>query len=104
MKVKLSSAGAEIVLNDLPAIIGRNHTADVCLDDVDTGEFHCIIERDDGGLSVADIAGGLGTFVNGLQIRRTALMPGDRLTVGKIEFLVQYECNEEIDCELTMQD
>jgi pSer/pThr/pTyr-binding forkhead associated (FHA) protein len=104
MKVKLSSADAGIVLNDLPAMIGRNHTADVCLDDPDTGEFQCIIEENDGGLSVADIAGGLGTFVNGHRITRTALMPGDRLAVGKTEFEVQFECNEEIDCELTMQD
>jgi pSer/pThr/pTyr-binding forkhead associated (FHA) protein len=91
MKVKLISADAGIVLNDLPAIIGRNRTADVCLDDADTGEFQCIIEQDDGGLSVADIAGGLGTFVNGHRITRAALMPGDRLDVGRSNFTVQYE-------------
>ena len=91
MKVKLISADAEIVLNDLPAMIGRSHTADVCLDDAGTGEFQCIIEQDDGRLSVADIAGGLGTFVNGNRITRAALMPGDRLGVGRSTFTVQYE-------------
>ena len=91
MKVKLITADAEIVLNDLPAMIGRNHTADICLDDADTGEFQCIIEQDDGGLSVADIAGGLGTFVNSHRITRTALMPGDRLRVGRSDFTVQCE-------------
>ena len=91
MKVKLISADAGIVLNDLPAIIGRNQTADVRLDDADTGEFHCIIEQDDRTLSVAHIADGLGTFVNGDRITRTALMPGDRLGVGRSNFTVQYE-------------
>ena len=91
MKVQLIGADAEIVLHDLPAIIGRSHTADVCLNDADAGEFQCIIERDDGRISVADIAGGLGTLVNGNRITRAALMPGDRLTVGRNDFTVQYE-------------
>jgi pSer/pThr/pTyr-binding forkhead associated (FHA) protein len=91
MKVQLISAGREIVLNDLPAIIGRSDTADICLNDTDTGEFQCIIEQDEGRLSVADIAGGLGTFVNGDSITNTVLMPGDRLTVGRSNFTVQYE-------------
>jgi pSer/pThr/pTyr-binding forkhead associated (FHA) protein len=91
MKVQLISADAEIVLNDFPAIIGRSDTADVCLSDADTGDFQCIIEQDDGELSVSDIAGGFGTFVNGDRITRTALMPGDRLRVGRSDFTVQYE-------------
>jgi pSer/pThr/pTyr-binding forkhead associated (FHA) protein len=91
MKVKLISADAEIVLNDLPVMIGRNNTADVRLDDADTGEFHCIIEQDDSRLSVADITGGVGTFVNGHRIKRAALMPGDRLGVGRSNFTVHYE-------------
>jgi pSer/pThr/pTyr-binding forkhead associated (FHA) protein len=91
MEVKLISADAAILLNDLPAMIGRNHTADVCLDDADTGDFQCIIEQDGGGLSVADLAGGFGTFVNGHRITRAALMPGDKLAVGRSDFTVQYE-------------
>ena len=91
MKVKLISVDAEIVLNDLPAMIGRHRTADVCLDDADMGEFQCIIERDDGRLSVRHIAGGLGTFVNDRRITRETLMPGDRLRVGSSNFTVQYE-------------
>ena len=91
MKVKLISADAEIVLNNWPVMIGRNHAADICLDDAGTGEFQCFIEQNDGRPSVVDIAGGLGTFVNGHRIKRAALMPGDRLGVGKSDFMVQYE-------------
>lgn len=94
MKVTLVSGDAGIVLNDLPVMIGRNHAADVCLDDAGTGEFQCIIEQDDDGLSIADIAGGLGTFVNGRRITKTALLPGDRLGVGKSDFTVQYQLQE----------
>ncbi|MFZ1936489.1 MAG: FHA domain-containing protein [Thermoguttaceae bacterium] len=91
MKVQLISADIEILLNALPAIIGRSDTADVCLDDADTGEFQCIIEQDDGKLSVADIAGGPSTFVNHHRITKAALMPGDTLRVGRSDFTVQYE-------------
>lgn len=76
-------------------MIGRNPTADVCLADAGVGEFQCIIERDDGRLSVADIGGGLGTSVNGHRITRAALMPGDRLRVGRSDFTVQYEVQHE---------
>ena len=91
VKVKLIGANTEIMLNDLPVMIGRNHAADICLDDAGMGEFQCIIEQDDGRPSVVDIAGGLGTFVNGHRIRRAALMPGDRLGVGRRHFTVRYE-------------
>lgn len=91
MKVKLISADAEFVLNDLPVMTGRNHAADICLDDGGTGELQCIIGQDDGRPSVVDIAGGLGTFVNDHRIRRAALMPGDRSRVGRGHFTVRYE-------------
>ena len=91
MKVNLIGADAEVVLDHWPVMIGRNLAADVCLDDTDKGEFQCIIERHGGGLTVADITGGLGTFVNGNRITRTALMPGDTLGVGRSNFTVQYE-------------
>ncbi len=104
MKVKLISADAETVLNDLPAMIGRNHTADVCLDDAGMGEFQCIIEQDDGRPSVADIAGGLGTFVNGRRIRRAASMPGDRLGVGRRNFTVRYELRSMEPARATRHD
>jgi pSer/pThr/pTyr-binding forkhead associated (FHA) protein len=60
------------------------------------GEFQCIIEQDDGGLSVTDIAGGLGTFVNGDRVTRAALLPGDRLGVGRSIFTVEYELRHSV--------
>lgn len=91
MKVRLISADAEITLNDLPVMIGRNHAADICVEDAGMGEFQCIIEQDDGRPSVVDIAGGLGTSINGRRITRAALMPGDKLGVGRRNFTVRYE-------------
>jgi pSer/pThr/pTyr-binding forkhead associated (FHA) protein len=94
MKVELIRVDAphrSIVLNDLPVMIGRNQTADVSLDEAGVGDFQCIVERDDGSLSVTDIAGGIGTFVNGNRITRAALIPGDTLRVGRSNFTVRSE-------------
>jgi pSer/pThr/pTyr-binding forkhead associated (FHA) protein len=94
MKVELISANAPhctFVLDDLPAMIGRNRTAEVPVDDAELGEFQSMIEQDRGRLMVEDIAGGLGTFVNGVRIRKIPLKPGDTLRVGNAEFLVKYE-------------
>lgn len=99
MEVELISGDSprRIVLSDLPVMIGRNQTADVCLDDADVGEFQCIIERHNGTLCVRNIAGGLGTIVNGRRVKRASLMPGDRLKVGRSSFLVRYGSDGEND-------
>lgn len=90
-----------IVLSDLPAMIGRSQTADVVLDDSGVDEFQLMIDLDEGTLKVADLTGGRGTSVNGIRVRKSRLMPGDRLTVGKSDFLVQYQRGKENEPELT---
>jgi hypothetical protein len=89
------------VLSDLPAMIGRNPTAQVRLEAVEVGQFQCIIDQDAGKLNVWDIWGGLGVFINGIRVTKASLVPGDRLTVGRTDFFVQYERNEEIDHDPT---
>jgi pSer/pThr/pTyr-binding forkhead associated (FHA) protein len=90
-----------IVLSDLPAMIGRSQTADVVLDDSGVGEFQSMIALDEGTLRVADLTGGGGTFVNGIRVRTSCLKPGDRLTVGKSDFEVQYKCSKENKPEIS---
>jgi ABC transport system ATP-binding/permease protein len=89
------------VLSDLPAMVGRNPSSQVRLEAVDVGQFQCIIDQDAGELNIRDIWGGLGIFINGIRVTRASLMPGDRLTVGRTDFLVQYERSEEISREPT---
>ena len=56
MKLELVNSDTTIVLNEFPVMIGRSRTADVCLNDAELGEFQCIIEQVDGGVSIKDIA------------------------------------------------
>ena len=95
MEVELINAdvpGGRIVLSDLPALIGRSRTADVCLNDPGVAEFQCMIVQDGDKLAVIDNVEDGSTFVNGARAIWNSLMPGDNLRVGKSEFLVQFWC------------
>lgn len=95
MEVELINAdapGGRIVLSDLPALIGRSHTADVRLNDPGVAVFQSVITQDGDRLAVIDTGEGSGTFVNGVRVTWDFLMPGDKLRVGKSDFLVQFWC------------
>ena len=94
MKVELVTVDPtrRIVLDTLPAMIGRDANAEVNVDDSFVGNYHCIVDKEGDTLRVLDLGSRTGTFVNGHRVRRAAvLMPGDRLTVGRTSFVVQYD-------------
>ena len=80
-----------VVLNALPAMIGRDATADVCLDDSWICRYQCIVDEDGDSLQVLDLGSRTGTFVNGKRIQRAELQHGDTLTIGRSDFFVQIE-------------
>ena len=93
MLVELISANApaeRIALQRLPAMIGRDDGAEVHLDDSWVGRCQCIVDREGDELRVLDLGSRTGTFVNGRRVSRSPLLPGDRLLVGRTEFVVQY--------------
>ena len=96
MKVKLLSLSpgaprVRIVVNKLPAVLGRNPDADVRLDDFWASRVHCEISEIGGTLLVRDLDSRNGTLVNGQYIKEAHLFPDDRLTVGLTSFEVHYQ-------------
>lgn len=94
MKVELVTAdpARKIVLDALPAMIGRDPNAELSVDDSFVATYHCILDQEGDTLRVLHLGSRTGTFVNGRRVERaTVLMPGDRLTVGRTDFVVQYE-------------
>jgi hypothetical protein len=94
MKVTLTNArmpDQSIEIFDLPAMIGCSKVADVCLDDLGVAELQCVIDHDGMGVIVRNLAGGSGTFVNGVPISTAALTRGDIVTVGTTELIVEWE-------------
>ena len=82
---------AQIVLDRLPVVIGRNPHADVKLDDCWTSRVHCEISEINGILLVRDLDSHNGTMVNGQYVKEAHLLPGDRLTIGLTSFEVRYK-------------
>ena len=70
--------------------IGRTARADFIVDAALISRIHCRLTADRSDqLVVEDLGSTNGTLVNGKRIERVVLRPGDRLTVGRVEFDVQ---------------
>jgi pSer/pThr/pTyr-binding forkhead associated (FHA) protein len=80
-----------IVLGKLPVLIGQDSETDIQLGDPTVGRYHCLIQRIDDHVMVWDLGTGEGTFVNDAQVNKAYLEPGDKLRLGRTDFLVNYE-------------
>ena len=70
-------------------VIGRREFCDVHMpDDPSLSKRHAVIVRTDGLLIVRDLASTNGTKVNGQRVMWAALLPNDRLTLGRYKFRV----------------
>ncbi len=79
----------KFVIHRLPATVGRQPRAAIRLDDRRVSHFQCLIDAQDGRLTVLDLGRVSGTFVNGVRRAMSILLNGDRLTVGATDFVVQ---------------
>ena len=96
MKVKLTAMDPwasqhRIVVENLPAVVGRAHDADVCLADQWVSRVHCELYDLKGTLAVRDLGSRHGTFVNGMRVQETIVLPGNRLSLGMTTLKVEYE-------------
>src|SRR3979411_1373471 len=75
------------VVKDL-IVIGRKEDCDVRLEHKSVSKMHCIIVKTDGLLILRDLGSTNGTRVNGLRIRRAALLPNDQLSIAGFKFCI----------------
>jgi pSer/pThr/pTyr-binding forkhead associated (FHA) protein len=68
--------------------IGRALRADFIVDAALVSRLHCRLTAGAAELEVVDLDSTNGTFVNGQRVDRAKLRAGDRLGVGKVEFVV----------------
>jgi pSer/pThr/pTyr-binding forkhead associated (FHA) protein len=68
--------------------VGRAPRADFIVDAALVSRLHCRLAAGATDLEVVDLESTNGTFVNGERVARAVLKNGDRLGVGKVEFLV----------------
>ena len=79
------AAGRTLPLKPGSAItIGRSPTNDLPMPDPSVSGEHCRIKSEDGAFVVYDVQSTNGTLVNGQQVQRHPLRPGDVITIGAI--------------------
>jgi len=72
-------------------IVGRRQDCDLCVPLMVISRRHCSFNMDEGVLSVRDLGSSNGTFVNGERVEEADLSPGDKVTIGPLNFIVQID-------------
>ncbi len=69
-------------------VVGRRAFCDATIDHPSLSKRHAVIVRTDGLLMIRDLVSTNGTKVNGQKVAWAALLPNDRLTIGRVKFKV----------------
>jgi pSer/pThr/pTyr-binding forkhead associated (FHA) protein len=69
-------------------LVGRKESCDLRLDHKSVSKLHCVIVRTDGLLLLRDLGSTNGTRVNGIRVRRAALLPNDQLNIASVRYRV----------------
>jgi pSer/pThr/pTyr-binding forkhead associated (FHA) protein len=84
-------------LHSEETIIGRRQDCDLRIKSAEVSRRHCLLSFHDGCLRVEDLDSVNGTFVNGTRVTgKLVVRPGDRLEIGRIRFIVEYEMSQDI--------
>ena len=84
-----ADGGKTFLLRRKLSIVGRNRTADLMIDEPAVSGIHARIENRAGRVTLLDSGSKNGTVVNGETVRRTQLVPGDRVVFGGSSFTVR---------------
>jgi pSer/pThr/pTyr-binding forkhead associated (FHA) protein len=85
----------DILLEQLPVVLGRGPDAGIRLQDRWASQLHCEISENNGMPFVRDLGSRHGSLINGRFAAEAPLTAGDRLTVGLTIFIVSYDNSEE---------
>jgi predicted component of type VI protein secretion system len=79
-------------LRQTEATLGRSRGCTVRIPSAQVSRLHCRLRIEEGLVTVEDLESVNGTFINGKRIRDPEIVhPGDRLSVGPVTFVVEYE-------------
>lgn len=76
--------------------IGRRTSCDICLDFANVSSNHCELHFIDGLWQIIDLGSTNGTKVNGDRVQKKKLRPGDKVTIGKREFTIEYQLGDNV--------
>jgi adenylate cyclase len=71
-------------------VVGRRESCDVCLRLPNVSGIHCELTYRDGYWYIRDLGSTNGIKVNGTRVQQKLLHPGDRITIAKRHWTVEY--------------
>jgi predicted component of type VI protein secretion system len=84
--------GKKIQLGHETTIVGRRRDCNLCIPSSEVSRRHCLLQFQDGYLTVEDLNSINGTLLNDAAVvNKIVVYPGDRLAIGPVHFTVQYE-------------
>ena len=93
---KNGKRGKAVELRAATARVGRSHGNEIRIPSAEVSRRHCQLRVEDGLLKVEDLESVNGTYLNGdLLTGEAVVRPGDRLDVGPVTFVVEYELTPE---------
>jgi pSer/pThr/pTyr-binding forkhead associated (FHA) protein len=85
-------------------VVGRRSDCQLRILSAEVSRRHCLLTIDDGCVSVEDLDSINGTFLNGQRVvGKQVVRPGDRLEIGPVEFIVQYDVTDSARARLAQQ-
>jgi len=85
----LANTNQKFKLVKATSVIGRNPSCDISIPDNSISRQHCILQLTERGLDVKDLNTVNGTKINGIPMKEGYINIGDKLTVGKISFMLE---------------
>jgi hypothetical protein len=79
-----NASGHEVELEGTVAILGRDPSCDLVLNDVKCSRRHAVVEAGPQGLAVRDTGSANGVFLNGKKVDRSPLSEGDVFRLGDV--------------------
>jgi len=70
--------------------IGRRETCDICLRLPNVSGLHCELSFQDGFWSIKDLGSTNGIKVNGVRVPKKLLNPGEKITIAKKSYTIEY--------------
>ncbi|HYV36884.1 MAG TPA: FHA domain-containing protein [Gemmataceae bacterium] len=74
--------------------LGRRESCDICLRYPNVSGAHCELSFLDGFWWIKDLNSTNGIKVNGIRVPNKLLLPGERITIGKKTFTIEYQAPE----------
>jgi adenylate cyclase len=71
--------------------LGRRETCDICLRYASISGQHCELSFRDGFWWIRDLDSTNGVKVDGVKVPRRVLHPGDKISIGKKVFTIEYQ-------------